>query len=181
MLRDFHAKQKSIHPTHPFRVPVDEETKKNWIRAIEIANGEIFCGNGNICQLHFKNEDFKNINSQRLLLKKESIPSLFTINPVIDDEEVDDEFVPKDQNLPCKSCEELKFLVFKTQSDFDMFKMTNEIRMRKEADLKTNNAALIKALKTKISQLESEKKKIQNKYSTLVKSQQNLSKSLEKV
>lgn len=144
MLQNFYAKQNLIHPIRLFRVPVDGEAIKDWIRAIEIANGEIFCGNGNICQLHFENEHFKNINSQRLLLKKESIPSLFTTNPVIDDIEVDDEFVPEDQDLPCKSCEELKFLVFKTQSDFDMFKMTNEIRMRKEAELQSNNSSLIK-------------------------------------
>lgn len=144
-----------IHPIRLFRVPVDGEAKKNWIRAIEIANGEIFCGNGNICQLHFENEHFKNINinSQRLLLKKEAIPSLFTTNPVID------EFVPEDQDLPCKSCEELKFLVFKTQSDFDMFKMTNEIRMKKGAELQTNNSLLIKALKMKISNWKVRKRK----------------------
>lgn len=89
--------------------------------------------------------------------------------------------MPKDQDLPCRSCEELKFLLFKTQSDFDTFKVTNEIRMRKEAELKTNNSSLIKALRTKISRLQSENKKIQNKYSALVKSQQNLPKTLEKV
>lgn len=165
-------------------MPSDPNTRKEWISAIENANKERFRAIGSICQLHFETEQFRKTknNNQCLQLKKGEIPTIFPSDTLIDIIEVDDNFDPELPEKTCESCEELKYMMFKAETDHELLKTNFEIKLKKLIESNKDKSALIVSLKAKISQMVREKTTLETKYSSLVNAVgQSSSKDIGKV
>lgn len=106
------------------RTPTDEETKKQWIYAIQEANGSVFTGVGLVCQLHFLPNEL--ITTKRnVKLRKNTIPSQFLVE-CIEQEENDGHEFQRFEN-----CDELNIKIQKIEAEAMVTKSQYEIERQK--------------------------------------------------
>lgn len=160
-----------------FRLPSDKKIKEKWIEVIENANHIQFRGSGMICLQHFQDEEFKKLNN-RLTLQKDTVPSVFPSDSLIEIIHVDDDFNSQNPEPICESCKELKHSLFIAVTEHESYKTNVEVKLNKLINSKNEKIA---ELTNKIARMESDRFKLQNKYSKLIKSQHSLLENNDKV
>lgn len=123
-----------------------------------------------ICLQHFQDDQFKKLNG-RLILQKDAVPSVFPSDLLVEIIQVDDDFNPHHLEPVCRSCTELNQSLLDSVTELAIYKTKVEIKLNKMIESSKKKSSLIVELKRNIARMKSEKFKLENKCSKLIKSQ----------
>lgn len=146
-----------------YRLPKDDEIKKQWIAAI----GGVLHGSGSICNLHFCDSDIKVLKNE-IRLKKCAVPSQNLSQPEIqidNSENISDFNATQSTDAAnqldaCDSCIDLKKSLIKLQLDCDVKMEAKDKKIELFTNKCSDQSHLISSLLQKIGYLELNEKRI---------------------